>query len=427
MQIGEFAKACQTKVSVLRHYDNKGLLKPDFIDKFTGYRYYSAEQIETFRRISALQRAGFSLAQIKKILTDRKNNKEIMKMFDAKKTELNGRLYNLEEAKKMMLQSQQKSDIEFIKEDNKLIARSKPLSLNNLKAAYNSIDNAISAEGYQRISAYGIISQPKGDFAQLTCDIIKLQESEITLNENIDIPFENDDSIVGKWETIGEFAVKEDFFSGNFTTDKTEPRNIYFLPGGEKYWCYGWSKNKLLINTGTDSSVNHFTTDFHNGERYMFVDLKSYNYIHGGKTTVLVLRQVNNIVYSAEEIARKDNIKMPFVNDESVLGKWKAVAFCENEDEFDPLNLSNNEFYFSEIEFKHDGEVISRYNYGKETIGSRDMQEWTKGFVLRKWNETACAYKIKKICGKEYLIIQWKSGNYRWGGFDTDYYIFERK
>lgn len=88
MQIGEFAKACQTKVSVLRHYDNKGLLKPDFIDKFTGYRYYSAEQIETFRRISALQRAGFSLAQIKKILTDRKNNEEIMKMFDAKKPNL---------------------------------------------------------------------------------------------------------------------------------------------------------------------------------------------------------------------------------------------------------------------------------------------------------------------------------------------------
>lgn len=427
MQIGEFAKACQTKVSVLRHYDKKGLLKPDFIDKFTGYRYYSAEQIKTFRRISALQRAGFSLEQIKKILAEGKSNEEITKMFDAKKAELDERLYNLEEAKKMMLQSKQKSDVEFIQKANGLIARSEPIYLKNLKTAYNHMDNAISAEGCQRISEYRTVSHPKSDRIQLICEVVKLHNSEITLKENVDIPFENDDSIVGKWEIIGEFAVKEDFFSGNFAAEKAKPGNIYFLPHGEKYWCYGWSKSKLLIDTGTGSSVNDFTTSFHNGERYMFVDLKSYNYIHGGKTTVLVLRQINNTAYSAEEFARKDNIKMPFVNDEAVLGKWKAVAFCGSEDEFDPLSLSCGDFYFSEIEFKHNGEVISLYDYGNEEIGTKDMQEWTKGFVLRKWNETACQYKIKKIRSKDYLIIEWKSGNYRWGGFDTDYYVFERK
>ncbi len=26
----------------------------------------------------------------------------------------------------------------------------------------------------------------------------------------------------------------------------------------------------------------------------------------------------------------------------------------------------------------------------------------------------------------EYLFIEWKSGDYRWGGFDSDYYIFKR-
>lgn len=427
MQIGEFAKICQTKVSVLRHYDKKGILKPDFTDKFTGYRYYSKEQIEIFRRISALKKAGFSLAQIKKMISEYKSDDEIINLFDAKKADLNEKLYNLTEAKKMMLQSQQKTDIQFIIEGNNVIAKSKLIPIKNLKAAYNSVDNAVSAEGCQRISAYRAVSQPKSDYAQLICYVTKLQDDEITLNEDINIPFESDDSIVGKWETIGEFAVKEDFFSGAFTAKKTESKYIYFLPDGEKYWCYGWSKNKLLIDTGTSSSVNDFTTDFYNGERYMFVNLKSYSYIHGGKTTVLVLRQVNNKSYSAEKIAKRDNINKPFVNDESVLGKWKAVAFCESENDFDPLNLSHDDLYFSEIEFKPDGEVIGRYNYGTETIGSRKMQEWTKGFVLRKWNNTACAYKIKKINNREYLIIEWKSGNYRWGGFDTDYYVFVRE
>lgn len=427
MQIGEFAKICQTKVSVLRHYDKKGILKPDFTDKFTGYRYYSKEQIEIFRRILALKKAGFSLSQINKILSECKSDDEIIKLFDAKRADLNEKLYNLTEAKRIMLQSQQKNNIEFISEGNNLIAKSKLIPLKNLKATYRSIDNAISAEGYQRISPYRAVSQPKSDYAQLICDVIKLQDDEIPLNEDINIHFESDDSIVGKWEVMGEFAVKEDFFSEDFIAEKTEPKYIYFLPNGEKYWCYGWSKNKLLIDTGINSSVNDFTTDFYNGERYMFVNLKSYSYIHGGKPTVLVLRQVNNKSYRAEKIAKRDDINKPFVNDESVLGKWKAIAFCESEDEFNPLNLSPDDLYFSEIEFKPNGEVISRYNYGKEIIESREMQEWTKGFVLRKWNSTACAYKIKKINNTEYLIIEWKSGNYRWGGFDTDYYVFVRK
>lgn len=92
-----------------------------------------------------------------------------------------------------------------------------------------------------------------------------------------------------------------------------------------------------------------------------------------------------------------------------------------------PLISPHDDFYFSEIEFKPNSEVISKYNYGKETIGTIEMQEWTKGFVLRKWNSTACAYKIKKLHNNEYLIIEWKSGNYRWGGFDTDYYVFVKE
>ena len=33
---------------------------------------------------------------------------------------------------------------------------------------------------------------------------------------------------------------------------------------------------------------------------------------------------------------------------------------------------------------------------------------------------------IKVFGGKEYLIIEWKSGDYRFGGRDTDYYVMAR-
>ena len=78
MKIGEFAKMCGTKISVLRHYDREKLLEPQYTDKFSGYRYYSSEQILVFYRINALKKAGFSLQEIKEIISERKSNKEIV-------------------------------------------------------------------------------------------------------------------------------------------------------------------------------------------------------------------------------------------------------------------------------------------------------------------------------------------------------------
>ena len=54
MQIGEFARLCDTKISVLRHYDKAGILLPVFIDRFSGYRYYDEKQKQLFLKIKEL-------------------------------------------------------------------------------------------------------------------------------------------------------------------------------------------------------------------------------------------------------------------------------------------------------------------------------------------------------------------------------------
>lgn len=64
--------------------------------------------------------------------------------------------------------------------------------------------------------------------------------------------------------------------------------------------------------------------------------------------------------------------------------------------------------------------------YMEESISGREKQSWTKGYVLKFWNHTACAYEIVTVEGRDYMIIEWKSGDYRWGGYDTDYYVFVR-
>jgi len=44
LKIGDFSRLSRVSVKALRYYDEIGLLKPVEVDRFTGYRYYSADQ-----------------------------------------------------------------------------------------------------------------------------------------------------------------------------------------------------------------------------------------------------------------------------------------------------------------------------------------------------------------------------------------------
>jgi F-type H+/Na+-transporting ATPase subunit beta len=69
-QIGQFAQQCAITVSALRYYDSINLLKPRYVDRFTGYRYYMRDQIQHLYRILDLKELGLSLDDIKRMLAD---------------------------------------------------------------------------------------------------------------------------------------------------------------------------------------------------------------------------------------------------------------------------------------------------------------------------------------------------------------------
>lgn len=80
-KIGEFSRLGQVTVETLRHYDAVGILKPEKVDAFTGYRYYSATQLRALNRILALKELGFSLEQIGRILRDNLSDDELRGML----------------------------------------------------------------------------------------------------------------------------------------------------------------------------------------------------------------------------------------------------------------------------------------------------------------------------------------------------------
>ena len=355
MKIGDFARLCGTRISILQHYDKVGVLRPIYTDRFTNYRYYDPSQAVSFERIRQLKAAGFTLTEIKRILY---TDVELSEVFEKRKAVLERQLSMLEQLKK-------------------------------------DISGGTSME-----------------------------QSYKPLFEDIDLPFENDEEVIGKWLYLGE---EDSLTPSPLPGDKNHC--LYFLPNGEYYWCYGWTRGKLLVNTGTARYANDYRVERRDDGLYMTIYFKSMDYPQTGETTPMMLRKIDSRRYSTEEIARKDDINKPFLNDKRVIGKWKACGFLDassgKDRAFALSRLQKIPLYFKGIIFSEGGHCASLY--GEKWIQGDEMQVWTKGYVLRKWNSTACAYEIRHADGREYLIMEWKSGDYRWGGYDTDYYVFLRE
>ncbi|MEV0205293.1 MerR family transcriptional regulator [Streptomyces sp. NPDC050788] len=67
LTIGAFARACRLSPKALRLYDELDLLRPAHVDPHSGYRYYSAAQLERARLVAWLRRLGMPLARIREV------------------------------------------------------------------------------------------------------------------------------------------------------------------------------------------------------------------------------------------------------------------------------------------------------------------------------------------------------------------------
>jgi DNA-binding transcriptional MerR regulator len=88
IKIGNFSRISQVSVKALRYYDEMGLLKPVEVDRFTGYRYYSFDQLKHLNRILALKDLGFSLEQIARLIDQDLPTAELRGMLRLKQAEL---------------------------------------------------------------------------------------------------------------------------------------------------------------------------------------------------------------------------------------------------------------------------------------------------------------------------------------------------
>ena len=115
---------------------------------------------------------------------------------------------------------------------------------------------------------------------------------------------------------------------------------------------------------------------------------------------------------------------MPFVNDKKVVGAWQGVDFVEKPNQFKPdVRSWEGTIFLRQLSFMPNGELF--VEAGK---GAPFKQHWTKSHLLFKMGsgDADMKYKIFTIDGQDYMSMEWKSGDYTYGGQVRGYYILKR-
>lgn len=86
MRIGEIAGFFNVSVKAIRIYEKMGIVKPAKIDAKTGYRYYTADQVQQLNALLELKQLGFPLSEIKMLIAGGMTNENFMEALVYKKS-----------------------------------------------------------------------------------------------------------------------------------------------------------------------------------------------------------------------------------------------------------------------------------------------------------------------------------------------------
>lgn len=223
-------------------------------------------------------------------------------------------------------------------------------------------------------------------------------EQVINKGERSELVFVNDENVIGKWELLNE-----EIFPFN---------ELYFLPNGKEYWVFSWIKGYLKVND-----------TFHPYEienDILVLSIVDVNGIIGKKVK---FRRINNKKYTIDEIKQVDDVSYEFVNDEKVLGIWKAIAFTYSNDITKVIKDKQDDCFLQKLIFCKGGKLIEE---NKNIINNHLL--WTKDKVIdNKYCMTLSKYEMVKINNIEYLIYEWKTGDYSFGKRKPGKYILVKE
>lgn len=262
-KIGEFSKLSLVSVRMLRHYGEIGLLIPEEIDLFTGYRYYSADQLTKVGRVKHLQNMGFGLSTVKKILDHQYDPDELKEMFEGLYVQKEGQIESIENQLKMI-----KTAISNVEREEiymKYSVVKKEISNRYVASVRKKIERYQEEGRLWEILNREIAPQcPK--FTNPPCNVAIYHDEEYTdLNPDVEVQT----SVVGKYQDTQNVQFKEIpsalVASVTFNEDYAQMcdvnRAVVEWVRENGYRFNGTMYNIYHVGPGTESNPEKFVTE----------------------------------------------------------------------------------------------------------------------------------------------------------------------
>jgi effector-binding domain-containing protein len=263
-KIGEFSKISFVTVQALRHYDDIGLLKPAKVEPFTGYRYYSADQLPRIQYISALKNLGLSLDDISTLVNEDLNFQDIKKLFILKRSELQQRIDDeqrrLTQVENILKQIENAGALPKFQVSLK---RVEPILIASLREKLPDFSGTHIARMFQELIGFVMNSEakPAGPTMMIYKDEdYKEQDADIEIAFQIDREVETKGRI-NIYELPGTEQAADLVFKGPYE-DMGEAYNaVMSWIAGNDYKINGFCREIYIVSPGDTKDPNEYVSE----------------------------------------------------------------------------------------------------------------------------------------------------------------------
>lgn len=262
-KIGDFSRLANVSVRMLRHYDKLDLLKPQVVDSFSGYRYYTARQLGTVNKIQKLKEMGFSLTAIKDLLDSDANVALLKDYLLVKEAELKQEQEKLSRQNAML-----DSAVKLIKED--MIKMNYHVLLKNIPERYvastRSHISAYSQEGILWQTLFDEIGRQKVKLAAEPLGLAvfhdpEYKETDVDVEIQIGVSGNYQDTDDVKFKTVPEVQIASAVINGSYDQMPKVMETIAQWIEDNHYRLNGAMFNIYHVSPAQDPNPDNWVTE----------------------------------------------------------------------------------------------------------------------------------------------------------------------
>lgn len=259
--IGEVSKLFHISISSLRHYENIGLLTPEYISSESGYRYYGPSQFEVLNTIRYLRALDMPLSQIEDFL----QNRDIDRIEE-----------KLRQQKEAVLQKQRELKRIERKIDHRLswLRDAQAVPLDTVSLVRLPACRIVWVEAPLKIDGFQDMEAPIRKLDQSDAEAVvflgkvglgisaeHLQSAQTDRYDGIFLTLDREDVYTGDTVMLPETLCVRLRFRGSHTEAQAQYRKLLGYIQKHKMEIQGFSREVTLIDYGVTSDPEKFVTE----------------------------------------------------------------------------------------------------------------------------------------------------------------------